>query len=436
MPGFAYPVDIGNRGLQHCGVTNLIDQSAGFSENSNNATQVAFVYDKLRRAELRRNLWVFATKRVVLRAIDTNSRLLAPGLWSSVVTYFIGSIVADQYGVLWTSRIPSNLANDPLSSSGCWDQYFGPLAVYLFATGNSFFAGELVYTTAGDGTYRVYQSMVSGNQDTPATATPYDATVTYTKNQVVTYLSVQYMSRIDFNLAQTPTSSAANWSSVTSYSIGNSVTGADGFKYTSLTNANLGNDPTTDAGINWSNTNVLTPWTTVFTGGIGSLNWLEVGGAEFPNGVALSPLAIVYPLGAGPSTQEASRNVFKLPANYLRTAPQDPKAGSTSYLGAPTNLEYKDWIYESGFIVSRSVTPLVLRFVADFTDVRNMDDMFCEGLAARIGLEVCEPLAQSGEKLKTIAALYAKAMTDARTVNAIEAGSDEPPLDDFIACRA
>jgi hypothetical protein len=435
MIAFGVPVDIANRALQHCGVTNLIDATLGFSEVSTNAAQTSFCYDKLRRAELRRNMWVFATKRAVLRAIDTNTRLVTPALWSAVTTYFVGSIAADQYGTLWVSKIPSNLNNDPLNSVGCWQQYFGPLTVSLFASGTTYFAGEMVYTTAGDGTYRVYLSLVNNNADVPATATAYDATVTYTKNQVVTYLSVAYMSRIDFNLAQTPTSSAANWASGTTYVIGNSVTGSDGFKYTSLVNGNVGNDPTTDAGTNWTNTGVLTPWTTVFTGGTGSLNWLEVGGAEFPNGVALSPLAIVYPLSAGPSTQIATRNAFKLPANYLRTPPQDPKAGASTYLGAPSNLAYSDWVYESGFIVSRQADPIVLRFIADISDVTLMDDMFCEGLAARIGLEVCEPITQSTDKLKTIAALYKQTMTDARLVNAIETGSDQPPLDDFLACR-
>jgi hypothetical protein len=33
------------------------------------------------------------------------------------------------------------------------------------------FAGELVYTTPGDGTYRVYLSLQNGNADNPATAT-------------------------------------------------------------------------------------------------------------------------------------------------------------------------------------------------------------------------------------------------------------------------
>jgi hypothetical protein len=64
-----------------------------------------------------------------------------------------------------------------------------------------------------------------------------------------------------------------------------------------------------------------------------------------------------------------------------------------------------------------------------------MDDMFCEGLGARIGLAVCEPLTQSTAKTNTIAQEYQKFMSEARAVNGIETGAVEPPLDDYIACR-
>ena len=74
-------------------------------------------------------------------------------------------------------------------------------------------------------------------------------------------------------------------------------------------------------------------------------------------------------------------------------------------------------------------------FVADVTDVRLMDAMFCEGLGARIGLEVCEPLTQSTAKKTTISQIYQKFMGEARTVNAIEQGAVDPPEDDFITVR-
>ena len=50
--------------------------------------------------------------------------------------------------------------------------------------------------------------------------------------------------------------------------------------------------------------------------------------------------------------------------------------------------------------------------------------MFCEGLAARIALEVCEPLTQSTAKLGAIAKVYQEWIDQARTVNAIEQGVD------------
>lgn len=431
---FLTAVDIANRALQHVG-QDLIDSSLGFTEQSKKAQQTAFAYPKLRRAELRRNVWRFAIRRQVLRAIDTNTMLLAPSLWVSTTTYFAGSIVIDENGTPWISLVPNNLGNEP-QYSPYWAQYFGPLSVSLYDSTVSYSAGELVYTAAGDGTNRVYLSLQSGNSDNPATGTDWDDETTYFKNQVVTYSSVAYMSLIDLNINNTPSSSAAAWASGTTYSTGQAVRGSDGVRYTSVGNGNVGNDPTTDAGVNWTNTGVLVPWATDFVGGEGSIKWLQIGGAEFPMGVTLTTLNILYPIGSGPSTQMASRNAYRLPAGFLRQAPTDPKAGSMSYLGAEWGLPYSDWLFEGNFIVSAQVDPIMLRFVADVVDVRQMDDMFCEGLGARIALEVCEPLTQSTSKKQIIASEYQRFMTEARLVNAIEIGSEEPPVDDYVLCRS
>jgi hypothetical protein len=53
---------------------------------------------------------------------------------------------------------------------------------------------------------------------------------------------------------------------------------------------------------------------------------------------------------------------------------------------------------------------ILLRFVADVQDVPRMKTMFCEGLAARIAIEICEPLTQSTAKLGSITAAYTKVM--------------------------
>jgi hypothetical protein len=431
--GFRTPIDIANRALQHCGVPR-ISATLGFTENSKQAKEVAFCYDKLRRAELRRNVWAFSTRRAALRAIDVNTMVLTPTLWSPSVTYFVGSIVTDQNGTLWISQAPNNLNNDPLNSYS-WQQYFGPLTAPLYATGGSYHAGEIVYTAAGDGTYRVYLSLVDANSDSPSAPTQYDATAVYFKNQVVMFGLVSYMSLIDLNKGNQPSLAPALFNLATTYALNAKVGASDGVIYQSLSNGNVGHDPVSDGGVHWLNTGVLNPWTTIFTGGTGSLKWLQIGGAEFPFGVGLQAVNLIYPIGAGPSSQSSTRNVFKLPANWLREAQQDPNNNGLSWLGAPGGPRLNDWAYENGYIVSRFGDVIIYRFAADISDVTLMDDMFCEGLAARIGMEVCEPLTQSDSQIKTIATLYKLAISDARTVNGIETGSDEPPDDEYLTVR-
>lgn len=433
MAEYRTPVDVGNRALQHVGSERM--GYLGFSENRKAASEVAFCYGKLREAELRRNVWTFATRRTMLRAIDDNTMLLSASLWSPTTTYFVGSIAADQYANLWISRIPSNLNNDPLLTSAYWEPYFGPLSVALYDTAVAYHTGELVYTTTGNGTALVYLSLQDNNEDDPATATAYDATAVYKKNQVVTYLSVAYMSLLDLNMANTPSLSPAAWDSGTTYGAAATATGSDGVIYSSVGPGNLGNDPTTDGGVNWTSTGVMCPWTTVFVGGSGSDKWLLIGGTAFPNGVGLMALNITYPLGTGPSTQAVTKNIFKLPAGFLREASQNPKAAVTTFLGAPTGIQYNDWVLENGFLLTNDTGPIPYRFVANVTDVSRMDPMFCEGLAARVALEVCELITQSTSKLGTIAKVYDVWIGDARTVNAIEQGSEQPPDDDYVSCR-
>jgi hypothetical protein len=409
--------------------------ASGFSEASKGAREVSFCYGKVRQAELRRNVWTFACRRTILRAIDNDTMLLDAALWAETTTYFVGSIVADQNGGLWISRIRNNLNNDPLLYLTAWDPYFGPLTAVLYDSTQTYYAGEIVYTFAGNGTNRVYLSREDANADNPATATAYSATVAYFKNEVVTYLSVAYMSLLDLNEGNTPSASAAAWDIGTTYAAGDAVMGSDGIKYTSIGSGNLGIDPVTDAGVNWTNTGIMVAWTTVFTAGSGSVKWLQIGGAEFPMGASVTPLNIIYPLGTGPSTQATTRNIFKLPAGFLREASQNPKSGVTTWLGAPAGITYNDWVLENGYLLTAETGPIPYRFGADVTDVGRMDPMFCEGLAARVGLEVCEPLTQSNAQLGAIAKIYDEWMSAARTVNAIEQGAEQPPDDDYLTCR-
>lgn len=437
MPEFLTPTDIGSRAAQYCGQTRL-DPVLGFADPSSKASsEIGFVYDKLRRAELQQNTWRFAIRVAPLRPIDGNTVLLAPTLWVQSTTYFKGSLVSDASGMIWESTIPNNLANFPAAGQ-VWVPYFGPLTVSLYDTtgGTAYFAGDLVYTAPGDGTYRVYKSLISDNTDVPGTGTPYSSTTTFYKNQVTTFNSVAYMSLIDLNTNNEPDLSPASWASGTTYAATNKVCGSDGVIYSSVGNGNLGHDPTLDATHTfWTNTGVLCPWTTVFVGGVGSLNWLQLGGLEFPMGVTLKTLDIQYPIGSGPLSQSTTRNVFRLPSNFLRKAPKDPKAGIYSPLGAPGNLAADDWEFRGDYLISWTGTPIMFPFVADVMDVTDFDAMFAEGLAARCAVAVEEPLTNSTSKSQFIQGEYQRFMNMAKQSNAIVIGSEEPPLDDWIACR-
>jgi hypothetical protein len=432
MGAFKTPVDVGNRALQHCGAGRM-DPVAGFNEDSRNASEVGFAYDKQREVELSRRWWTFAIKTVVLRAVDTSTMRLAPALWSQVATYFFGSIVSDQAGNFWISDIPSNLNNDPLLTT-YWKPYAGPLSVSLYDSATAYCTGELVYTTSGNGLALIYLSLQSGNSDAPGTATPYDATVTYSKNQVVTFASVAYMSLINFNLNNEPDLAPPLFNIATTYAAAARVGGSDGLIYQSIGSGNVGNDPTLDAGVNWTNTGVLNPWTSVFVGGTGSDKWLLIGGSGFPAGVGLTTLNIVYPVGAGPSWQSTSRNVYLKPASYLRLAPQNPKPGLNP-LGGPSGVGYDDRLLQDDYIVTSDAGPITLRFVADFTDVGRMHANFCEAVAARIAMAICDTITQSNAQLQIVQGEFKKWESDALTIDGIESGFEDPPDDDFVTVR-
>ena len=371
MAEYSNPVDIANRALQHCG-ERRIDPTIGFEEDSVQATECGFAYGKVRRAELRRNVWRFAIKWAVLRAITETTREIAPAMWSSSTIYPQGAIVSDEQGIMWISVRAQNLNNNP-GTVYYWELYTGPLAIPKWVDGEAYYAGGVIYTTPGDGTFKVYQSLIGGNEDNPATPNAYDATVEYRKEDLVVVAAVVYQSIVDFNLNNAPAGSPGEW------------------RTTSLR-------------------------------GTGSEKWVEL--------VAdLIDKRLVYP-----STHD-NRHVFRLPANYVRVADQEPKAGVRSPLGAPSNYQSRDWNLEGDYLTSYSPQAIVFRFAADIQNVTMFDDLFCEGLAARLALAVTGRLSQSNADVQSIAAQYSQFISDARTVNGIEKGPVEAPEDDFISIR-
>lgn len=345
------------------------------------------IYGKIRQAELRRNTWKFAIKRSCLRPMDTTTRVLIPPAWSATTGtpnplgfYQPGSIVS-YLGAYYTTHEKVLNSDVPGSDNSAWMRYFGPIAVSPWDTTGktTYFPGELVYIFSGAGAVTVFmalQTTLVGAINDPRVAEDWAATVTYALGEGVTFSSVTYYSNIDLNLNQTP-----------------------------------GTDP---------------GWT---AGTVGSQQWVPILGAtlELHRGI--------YPIGSGPSSQTFTRNVYMLPFGFLRVAPEDPKAGSVSILGAPSNIMYRDYDLEGNFIVSRESLPILYRYVADMADITLFDAMFAEGIGCRIAYEGCEAITQSTERRKNIQQDYALFMGEARKLNGIEIGAIQPPVDDYISCR-
>ena len=446
---YSSPEDICNEALNLVGARMI----TSLTENSREAQQCQFIYDKIRRAELRRNTWVFSTRRTALRAIaanmtqvfsssaysvqagpQTGTMGIVPTVWSASVTYTPGAIVTDPNvpGLLWTSLAQENIGNTPGEGTGqVWDAYFGPVVAEPFNPTLNYWAGELVYVQdPNTQAINVYRSLTNNNGsqsmttivNTTPTAGPVQTTITNTTTITTTTSSAATVT--------TTLSTNGNpwilteWNPFVTYNL-DQVVVYEFTLYKCLAEQNHGNIPGVSA--TWA---VLGTVNSLGSGYylMSAINWLPVP-------CTVQSFIMAYPVGAGPVQENATRNVYRLPAGFLRPAPQDPTADRVQFLGAPSYWGVKDWQYEGKYLTTRNERTILYRFIADITKVADMDDMFCNGLACRIGIHICESLTQSASKLQMLGSLYKTIMGEARIVNAIEGGIDPAPEDDYITVR-
>src|SRR5215472_16774836 len=125
---YTKPLDIVNRALKHLKLPRISSLVA----NVQGANELAFSYDKVRQFELSRNLWTFATRTAILRAVDNTTFYVSPSPWSNTTAYPAGAIVSWPLGTHWIAKIPTTgqqPAPMTFDTSGhlVWDSYFGPL---------------------------------------------------------------------------------------------------------------------------------------------------------------------------------------------------------------------------------------------------------------------------------------------------------------------
>ncbi len=161
--------------------------------------------------------------------------------------------------------------------------------------------------------------------------------------------------------------------------------------------------------------------------------WVDIG-AETADRI----VTFIEPAGPGkkvPAGDGRSRNMFALPNGFLRMLAPDPYIEATKSQGTSAGLPQTDYQFEGGFLITNDPGPILLRFVADVSNVLEMDALFCEGLGARIAFELAEVLTQSKDKVAAASAAYAAFMSDARLVNWLEIANSEPQEEGWEAMQ-
>lgn len=253
---------------------------------------------------------------------------------------------------------------------------------------------------------------VSGGTSRIITPAAYSAATTYGNADVVSYTNLYWQSQIAANLANTPglVGIVPKWSIYTGPIVAQAHDTAVAYIPGDLVWATA----TAYVCIK-ANTNQAPPNATY---------WL-------PLTVTLAAPVFYQPFGYE-KTGATQRQIYRLPANFLRPAPLDEKKSGVVRPNASAAMNFNDYEIEDPYLFSSSqgsssgqADPLVLRFVADISDVPSMNPLFCEALAARIATELALSLTQSQKAKADAIALYDNALALAKFVNAIEAGSTE-----------
>ena len=159
------------------------------------------------------------------------------------------------------------------------------------------------------------------------------------------------------------------------------------------------------------------------------------GGAPWVALTGVTGTTLFSPVTLTANRAGTTLNAYRLPANYLRIAPQDPKVAGTTYAATGGGMQWTDMEFRGQYIITAQASPLIFRFGADVYDVTQMDDMFCEALAARVGMSICEQLTQKPQLAQTLSTLYTSYVNSAAKLNAIEQGSTEEEEEGYRVSR-
>ena len=96
--------------------------------------------------------------------------------------------------------------------------------------------------------------------------------------------------------------------------------------------------------------------------------------------------------------------------------------------------EAAPWRVEGRTIVTDLPAPIRIVFVKRLSDIGAADALFREALAARLAMELAEPLGKSASLVRAMGELYEAKLAEARSTDGQE-GSPGAPAPDWIAAR-
>lgn len=235
----------------------------------------------------------------------------------------------------------------------------------------------------------------------------YNSATTYAVGDVISYANIFWMSVAGSNLNNTP--------------------GAAGMVAKWVPYFGPMNAPLWDAAVQYYPGDVVYVSSVAYIAVVANLNQTVVANTTYWHIMAgaVPSIAVGYFPQGYERDPTVLRKSYRLPANFLRFAPQDPKAAGVAHQNVGAGMQFNDWEVEAGYIYTADTAPFILRFVADQVDVSTMDPLLCQAWGARVALHLCETTTQSPEKKKDARDEYSRIINLAKMVNAVEAGTTE-----------
>ena len=125
---------------------------------------------------------------------------------------------------------------------------------------------------------------------------------------------------------------------------------------------------------------------------------------------------------------------YQLPEDCLRVIQVSDLFAGIS-LDDYRNGDRSSYAIEQHRIATDDGPPLKIRYIRDVTDAGQFDAVFCQALAARLAMELCEEITQSNTKMQWLQGVYKSVMMEAIRVDAIERPPNPLPDSEWVLGR-